>query len=232
MPDFSNCQGCESQAHIICDCKDDQKIPEVEVLYVLDQRSRKYGYKGKFQLGGRDKKEIEKMVEQELEELEKVVKKKKKEEAIEKAKEKEKKRLESEKMLINTELSSAFVDIDPENNLLEDDEDFNPAQTTQSQNRQDLRNLSMICDRYGVSSRAGAAIANAALADAGVISAADQANVIDKNKLRRAIDRYREERKVADHESLIEAQGEAYYFDCKKDSTLFVGKDEKGKQFN
>ena len=41
----------------------------------------------------------------------------------------------------------------------------------------------MICDRYGVSSRAGAAIANAALADAGVISAADQANVIDKNKL-------------------------------------------------
>ena len=61
--DFSNCEGCEAQAHIICDCKDDQKIPEFEVLYVLDQRSRKYGSNGKF--GGRDKKiKMEKMVEQ------------------------------------------------------------------------------------------------------------------------------------------------------------------------
>ena len=52
------------------------------------------------------------------------------------------KRLESEKIVFNTELISAFVDIDPENNLLEDDdidnpsdEDFNPVQTTRIQNR-------------------------------------------------------------------------------------------------
>ena len=90
----------------------------------------------------------------------------------------------------------------------------------------------MIYDRYGASSRAGAAIANAALADAGVISPDNQINVIDKNKLRREVDKYREERKVADHESLIQAQGEAYYFDGKKDSTLFVGRDDNGKQYN
>ena len=90
----------------------------------------------------------------------------------------------------------------------------------------------MICDRYGVSSRAGAAIANAALVDAGVTNIEDQTNVIDKNKLRRAIDRFREELKVADQESLVAAQGEAYYFDGKKDITLTVGKDDNGKYFN
>ena len=83
-------------------------------------------------------------------------------------------------------------------------------------------------------SRAGADIANAALADAGVINVNDQTNVIDKNNLRRAIQlgRFREERKVADQESLVEAQGKAYYFDGKKDSTPTVGKEDNGKQFN
>ena len=52
-----------------------------------------------------------------------------------------------------------------------------------------------------------------------------------KNNLMREVDKYREERKVADHESLIQAQGEAYYFDGKKDSTLFVGRDDNGKQY-
>ena len=234
--DSGDCEGCEAGAHIICGCDDDQKIPEVEIMYVLDQRSRIAGSKGKFQMGGKDKKEIERMEELEADEIELLDKKNKKEEAIEKLKEKEKKRLESEKVLTSSELSNAFLEIDPENNLFEDDNsddnDFIPSQTKPRQNRQDWRNLAMICDRYGVSSRAGAAIANAALTDAGVISADNQINVIDKNKLRREVDKYREERKVADHESLVQAQGEAYYFDGKKDSTLFVGRDENGKQYN
>ena len=49
------------------------------------------------------------------------------------------------------------------NNNSFNDEDFKPSQN-KFQNRQELRNLSMISDRYEVSSRAGAAIANAALA--------------------------------------------------------------------
>ena len=90
----------------------------------------------------------------------------------------------------------------------------------------------MICDRYGVSARAGAAIANAALADTGVISADDQMFVIDKNKLRRSIDKFRVERKIEDAQNLVEAQGEAYYMDGKKDITLFTDRDDHGKQFN
>ena len=84
--DSLDCEGCEAKDHIICGCEDDQKTPEVEILYVLDQRSRKAGSKGKFQMGGKDKKEIERMEELEAEEIELLDKKKKKEEAIEKLK--------------------------------------------------------------------------------------------------------------------------------------------------
>jgi hypothetical protein len=44
-----------------------------------------------------------------------------------------------------------------------------------------LRNVARECDRWGVSNRAGAAIANAALIDAGIITPEDQKHVIDKN---------------------------------------------------
>ena len=54
--DFSGCEGCQDSAHIECDCEADQKIPEVECLYVIDQRSRTNGCKGKFQMTGKDRK--------------------------------------------------------------------------------------------------------------------------------------------------------------------------------
>ena len=144
----------------------------------------------------------------------------------------------------NDELTEALVyigtvcDSEGEDDVFDDDSnygDFN-ANTGKSdqnfQNRMGLRNLAMICDRYGVSSRAGAAIANAALTDAKVISACDQTQVIDKNKLRRAIEKFREERVVEDSQELVKAQGQAYYCDGKKDITLFVRKDDQGKMYN
>ena len=38
--DHPECEGCEVQAHSLCQCEDGDKIPDVELLYVLDQRSR------------------------------------------------------------------------------------------------------------------------------------------------------------------------------------------------
>ena len=69
-----------------------------------------------------------------------------------------------------------------------------------------LRNLAKECDRWGFSNRAGPAIANAALIDAGVITPEDQTNVIDKNKLRRALQDYRKERQVEDTKILEESK--------------------------
>ena len=225
------CAGCEVKAHITCKCSLDQKIPEVELLYVLDQRSRRDGQKGKFQMGGLDTKEVEKMSDEEKVRQKKEENRKKREQALEKAKEKEKERVESEKVVGYDDLDIILGDADLNDNTEEAFVEELGEGREINQNRQNLSNLAMICDRYGVSSRAGAAIANAALTDAGVISATNQTNVIDKCKLRRAIDKYREERKVADQDDLIKAQGEAYYFDGKKDRTLFTSRDENNKQF-
>ena len=102
----------------------------------------------------------------------------------------------------------------------------------QNKNNMSLRNLAKECDRWGVSNRAGAAIANAAFIDAGVISPENRKYVIDKSKLRRAIDRYRKERQEEDIENLEEKQGIAYYFDGKKTLSLCVEEDDQGKKYN
>ena len=243
--DHPECEGCEVQAHSLCQCKDGDKIPDVELLYVLDQRSRHGGARGRFQIGAKDIKSIENMEKASLEAHEAFEKKKKQKAALEEAKEREAQRLINEKPLINVDLTEALFDagvIDMNEkacDIFEDsssDDDFNETNNnlnkSSHQNRMGLRNLAMICDRYGVSSRAGAAIANAALVDAAVINIDDQTHVIDKNKLRRAIEKFREERTEEDSKELLEAQGDAFYFDGKKDVTLFVKKDDYGKMYN
>ena len=241
--DFSECEGCKLGAHYFCECDAEEKIPEVELLYVLDQRSREGGSKGKFQIGSRDVKEIQNMEEAEQDAIESLENKNKTEMAVEKAKEKEAQRVKNARVLRNEELTETLfetgaIDSNETTDVIDDnsnDADFrgNTGQSVNnSQNRMGLRNLAMICDRYGVSSRAGAAIVNAALTDAEVISAADQSQVIDKNKLRRTIEKFKEERVAEDAQELVEAQGEAYYCDGKKDITLFVKKDDQGKYYN
>ena len=117
-------------------------------------------------------------------------------------------------------------------NTKEDSEFVIPEKEKVKQNRMVLRNLAKECDRWGVSNRAGAAIANAVLIDAGVITSEDQTNVIDKNKLRRSREEYRNERQVKEIQQLEENQGHAYYFDGKKTMSLCVEEDEQGKKYN
>ena len=93
---------------------------------------------------------------------------------------------------------------------------FDKVPIPKQSNTMSLRNLAKECDRWAVSNRAGAAIANAALIDAGFISPDDQKYVIDKSKLRRAINNYRKERQEEDIKNLGDKQGIAYYFDGKK----------------
>ena len=54
-----------------------------------------------------------------------------------------------------------------------------------------LPNLARTCDRYGISPRAGAAIASAVLEDYGIITSADKTHVISRCKLRREIEKWR-----------------------------------------
>lgn len=221
------CPGCEYQAHCHCSCEKEFKIPKLELSYVLDQRSRSGGEKGNFQIEGKDEKEMAAM--------EKTIERKEKDKIAEaKSREAEKERRQKERPV---KLTAAAVEdtadlvLDVDN--AEDDSDFViPEKVKVKQNRMILRNLAKECDRWGVSDRAGAAIANAVLIDAGIITYEDQTNVIDKSKLRRSREEYRTERQAEDTQQLEEKQGHAYYFDGKKTMSLCVEEDEQGKKYN
>ena len=53
-----------------------------------------------------------------------------------------------------------------------------------------------------------------------------------KIKLRRAFEKFREERVAEDSQELVKAQVQAYYCDGKKYITLFARKDDQGKMYN
>lgn len=57
-----------------------------------------------------------------------------------------------------------------------------------NRNQASLPLLAKTLDRYGVSDRAGAAVASAVLKDYGIISTYDNQNIIDRYKVRRARD--------------------------------------------
>ena len=211
----SGCTGCKLDAHTVCTCPKEVKIPKTELSYVLDQRRRTGGEKGNFQIKGKDKKLMEEMdqtSQRKAQDTASTVKSKSREQ--EWAKKMEPVQVENE----------ADEDVDDDN---ESDDDF-----ITTRNNMSLRNLAKECDRWGVSNRAGAAIANAALIDAGVITPQDQTSVIDKSKLRRALASYRKERQVEDIKILEEKQGIAYYFDGKKTVSLCVEEDDHGKKYN
>ena len=74
--------------------------------------------------------------------------------------------------------------------LLEKDEDDDDqdAEWTQEakelpgQNRQDLPNFSRMCDRFGVSDRAGAALFNAAMIDCNIVKKGECEGLLEKSK--------------------------------------------------
>ena len=60
-------------------------------------------------------------------------------------------------------------------------------------NRVTLIELTMICEQYKVSDRAGAAIASATLKAFGIVTEEDKRYVVDRSKLRRERQKYRKE---------------------------------------
>lgn len=80
------------------------------------------------------------------------------------------------------------------------------------QNRNILTYLARECDRFGVSDRCGASIANAVLRDYGIITAEDTSKLIDRNKLRRARDRTRKQLSSSSNDEILTGM----YFDGKR----------------
>ena len=58
------------------------------------------------------------------------------------------------------------------------------------QNRSSLRVVAVTCERFGISDRAGAAVATATLIAFGIVTDTNKTNVIDRSKLRRERQKY------------------------------------------
>jgi len=86
-------------------------------------------------------------------------------------------------------------------------------------------NLAMMSERYQLSDKASAAVANAALKDAGLITYLDETYVIDKNKLRREREKYRNI--INEKEAIFCKFIDGIYIDGRKDPTLLT---EHGEQ--
>ena len=84
-------------------------------------------------------------------------------------------------------------------------------------------NLAMMSERYQLSDRASAAVANAVLKDAGLITDLDKTYVVDKNKLRREREKYRNI--IGEEEAIFYKFIDGIYIDGRKDATLLTEHD-------
>ena len=69
---------------------------------------------------------------------------------------------------------------------------------------------------------------NAAFKDGGVVTKDNQSKIIDKNKLKRQMDKYQHELREKEMKEFQDSPPEGIYLDGKKDDTLTLEKDERG----
>ena len=86
------------------------------------------------------------------------------------------------------------------------------------QNRSFLREVAVICERFGIFDRAGAAVATATLKAFGIVTDTNKTNVIDRSKLRRERQKYRQQ--IQKDEELQFGAVDGIYIDGRKDATI------------
>ncbi|KAH9627844.1 hypothetical protein HF086_001740 [Spodoptera exigua] len=158
--DLSSCK-CKDLE--LCKCSKDQKIPKEERAFLIDQRTERKMIMGTVDL----------------------------------LTSKRKRKLSDRKIKLKTYYDSSVCEPDPSrenpNTLItsesSDEKQFVPSSPLKPVSKKrtiaSLKNLSTICDRYGISDRAAAAVASAVFQDAKINN-----EVIDKSKLRRARQKY------------------------------------------
>ena len=217
-----NVAGCD-EVHISCKCE--VKVPKRELKFLFDQRKER-----KMCIGGVDERVTsmwKRSNEREKRESEKLAKKQREEE-----------KHEEEMKEAQVEFNESYVDegvVDEveemeETEEMETDRNYEPPAACRkmgstSQNRRKLPNTAKACDRYLVSNRAGAAIANGVLEDYGIITEADQSQVIGPTKLKDERHRYR--MSIRDREKEGKNNITSIYFDGKKTATRSLVRNEK-----
>ena len=184
----AGCEGCEIQAHINCFCVREKKIPSKDLSYIKGQKE-KVGSKGPHQIGTPDLPEHKRQMRT-LERQEMAVKAKKrrssKEEDAEAAEKSAREDIENflaedDNMVLDR--SGAEDEFVPDVQLVSETD---TKLANEQKNYDDISNIALASVRYGIGLRPTAAIATAALIDAGIITEEDTSKVIDKNKVKRA----------------------------------------------
>ena len=91
-----------------------------------------------------------------------------------------------------------------------------------------LNHVAREADRYGFSDRATAAICTALLCDLGLVTKTDQNIIIDKSKVRRERNLFRDKLTGKFTQSDGDEQIDVVYFDGRKDEDLFQHEDTGG----
>ena len=91
--------------------------------------------------------------------------------------------------------------------------------------KQRLNHVAREANRYGLSDRATATICTALLCDLGLVTETDQTMTIDKSKVRRERNMFRNKLIGKFTQGDGGKQIDAIYFDNRKDQTLFQHKD-------
>ena len=209
-----SCPGCRYNAHVVCKCPRDHKIPLIELQFMLSQRN-KVGERGTMQISNVDKHEAVRYAT------------------------KLKRRQSREK----TEQANKNIDENPHNihqdyfdqdEIIEDPDDQNDLDviyaTSSTENVLDVTRVGAAAVRYNVSTRATAAICTATLAaakDAGLLKE-DADILIDRNKIIRAKSRVMRQTGRGDELTLREANIQCIFFDGRIDKTKIMN-EENGK---
>lgn len=204
---------CKCSSFESCKCAKLKKVPKIEQAFLEDQRGPR-----KMQIGGVDK----------------IITKN------------NQKRQERQRQLLTPDPGPSgcqkvtTTDVFTFNELLEDssssedlsqDENFKWSYSLENhlessslnkdktQMRVPLPNIAKMADTTGASNRTVAKIATATLEDFGLVSSENPINVIDKNKIRRELEKKRKLTKpICDKERRIEG----LYFDGRKDQTMVI----------
>lgn len=191
---------CKCNLDLVCVCEKDRKVPRLEHTFLKDQRTVR-----KMQIGRTD-----------------VTETRRKHKRIRSSKTVTKK----SHLNIHSDDSYEHQEILNSNNTdssCSTDISFQlkrppTKREKKSMNHVELPNVANICDRYSISDRAAASLTSAVLEDYGIITNDNTDNIVDRNKIRRAKEKFRSAL-FYEPEKLM-----GLYFDGRKDRTKQIEK--------
>ena len=219
---------CSHVKTISCQCPKEFKLPKLDLPFIRAQRL-KVGDKSAYRMGQVDKREIMKQ---------QATLNRKEQEKVDSENRNEKNRIEKEETNLRNREAIEFLSEMPDDSSeqIEDTEfvvkAIDDKLRESVQNRMNFPTVAGVSLRYGASDRMTAAIATAALIDAGLVTENDSMKVLDHHKVHREKVKHMNNLKAIAEEKYKEGDIRCILFDGRKNWTNVMEKDEStGKYY-